>query len=54
MMRVLNLKGFQKHLMSMPVQINDPAAGHANAGKLQPAESGRITRADIGFNEVSK
>jgi hypothetical protein len=40
--------------MSMAAQIDDPAPGHANAGKVQPALSGRITRADIGFKEVWK
>jgi len=40
--------------MSMVAQINDPAAGRTNTGTVKPALSGRITRADIGFKEVSK
>ncbi|OTP66443.1 hypothetical protein PAMC26510_34510 [Caballeronia sordidicola] len=38
----------------MAARINDPAAGHAKRGTVQPALSGRITRADIGFKKVRK
>jgi hypothetical protein len=40
--------------MSMTTRINDPSAGRASAGKLKPAMSGRITRANFGLEEVSK
>jgi hypothetical protein len=40
--------------MSMAAKIDDPAAGLATTGKVQPALSGRITRAHIGFKEVRK
>jgi hypothetical protein len=48
------MEAFQRHLMLMAKQINDPSAVRANAGKLEPALSGRITRANFGFKEVSK
>ena len=53
-MNVAVMEGFQRHLMSMATQINDPSAGRASAGQLKPALSGRITRANFGFKEVSK
>jgi hypothetical protein len=40
--------------MSMTPRINDPSAGRASNGKLKPATSGRITRANFGLEEVSK
>jgi hypothetical protein len=40
--------------MSMAAQIGDPATARDSAGKLNPALSGRITRANFGLKEVSK